>query len=225
VPLGDRPFGSAIGWNPGLPPEMLQAIGHLAVITAEAEELLHQIYWKYAGLNDKNGPIITDNMNPKRLMEDTLKFAKQIPSASKIYEDLETLYKEFEDINTKRNHCIHWVWETIESKPTRVEMGMGFPGYRTPPTYQVKRPIYRQKGIEIEPFAIGDVQLLCNDTNWLIQRFRSHALSEEELREKRREYENLPVISQLAGSTIKTYADLFWPAPWLDKPSLPESTP
>lgn len=227
MPLRDRPFGTLIGWNTGLPPQMLQAIGHLAVVTAEAEELLHQIYWRHSGLDDKSGPIVTDNINPKRLMEDTLKFVSLKPSETKLYEDLETIFKEFENINTKRNHCIHWVWETIESKP--FEMGVGMAGishigYGGLPTYQVKRPVYRQSGVKTEPFTIGEIQQLCSDTGWLIQRFRSHTLTEQELRDKRREYEDLPALEPTI-SGISSVADLFWPAPWLDKFSPPESKP
>jgi hypothetical protein len=204
---------------------MLQALGHLAVVTAQIEELLHQIYWRHAGLTDKAGPIVTDNINPKRLMEDTLKFASLNPSQCNVQQDLALIFKEFEDINTKRNHCLHWVWETVESKPAQLEIGMGLFGYRPPPAYQVKRPIYKLKGIPTQPFSAADIQQLCNDSSWLIQRFRSHTLSEYELRRRRSEYENLPVTAQPPGSEIKTFADLFWPAPWLDKPVPPDSTP
>jgi hypothetical protein len=95
VALRDRPFGSVIGWNTGLPPEMLQAPGNLAVVTAQVEELLHQIYWKHAGLSEKNGPIVRDNINPKRLMDDILKFLKMKPSEAKIYNDLQILFEDF----------------------------------------------------------------------------------------------------------------------------------
>jgi hypothetical protein len=205
---------------------MLQALGHLAVVTAQIEELLHQIYWKHAGLTEKTGPIVTDNINPKRLMEDALKFTGLDPSRSNVHEDLALIFKEFEDINTKRNHCLHWVWETVESKPTQLEMDAGLLfGYRPPPAYQVKRPIYKLKGVETQPFSTADIQQLCNDSSWLIQRFRSHTLSEGELRRRRSEYENLPVVAQPPGSEIKTFADLFWPAPWLDKSAPPNPTP
>jgi hypothetical protein len=203
---------------------MLQAIGHLAVVTAEAEELLHQIYWKHGDLDDKKGPIVTDNINPKRLMEDILKFVSLEPSNSRAHHDLKIIFREFEDINTKRNHCIHWVWETIENKADRVEIGMGLFGYRPPPTYQVKRPIYRQSGIKAEPFSLADILQLRDDTIWLNRRLRSHTLSEKELIEKRREYDSLPAIPNCPNPAIKTFADLFWPAPWLDTPSQPVIT-
>jgi hypothetical protein len=201
---------------------MLQAIGHLAVITAVAEELLHRIYWKHAGLNEETGPVVTDNINPKRLMEDIIKFVELKPSETKILADLKTIFKEFGDINTKRNHCLHWIWGVVENKPDRVEIGMGLPGYVSPRTYQVTRPIYRQSGVQIQPFDVGDVQKLCQATSWLVQRFKSHALNEGELLEKRRELEKLALHYEPPHSPFKTFADVIWPAPWLDKSSSPK---
>lgn len=207
-----------------LPPEMLNELGRLAVVTAEAEELLHRIYWRHAGLNEKNGPIVTDNINPKRLMEDVIKFLKLKPAEENVLLDLEDIFAEFEGINTKRNHCLHWIWEVIESKPERVEIGMGTFGYSPPKTYQVNRPAYRQSGVKTEPFTTADIQKLCDDASWIVQRFRSHAISEEQLRENRKELQHLE-ISAPHDSSVRTMADLFWPAPWLDKPSPPKSKP
>ena len=220
MPLRDHPVKGVIGWSTGLPPEMLQAIGHLAVVTAQAEELLHQIYWKHAGLNEKSGPIVTDNINPKRLMEDILKFARLKPEQAELCADLQTLFQEFENINTKRNHCLHWVWEVIESKP--LEMGVGRlgalrVGHGETPTYRVKRPAYRQTGVKSEPFTLSQIQQLCIDTSWLIQRFLAHTLTEEQLRKERRRLETELIPSEFRDSILMTYADLFWPAPWLDK--------
>jgi hypothetical protein len=64
--LADRP-PFIVRWETGLPPEILQGIGKLSVISSQIEQLLHQIYWKYAGLKPELGPIVTDNLNPKRL--------------------------------------------------------------------------------------------------------------------------------------------------------------
>lgn len=63
------------GYSSGLPHDLLQALGHLSVVSARLEQLLHKIYWKYAGLNEETGPIATDNLTPKRLFEDIVKFA------------------------------------------------------------------------------------------------------------------------------------------------------
>jgi hypothetical protein len=227
VTLPDRPFGTLIGWAATLPPEMLQAIGQLAVVTSEAEELLHRIYWRHAGLDEKTGPIVTDNINPKRLMEDILKLASLKSSEAKLCEDLQNIFKQFEEINTKRNHCVHWIWEVIENGPLEIgvgSIGMLGVGYGTPPTYQVKRPIYRQSGITEQPFSAADIQQLCTDTIWLIQRFRSHTLSEEELRSKRRDFDDLPPLGPTIPG-INSVADLLWPAPWLDKPAPQASKP
>jgi hypothetical protein len=40
-----------IGWETGLKPDILQAIGNVALATAEVGQLLRQIYCKHAGLD------------------------------------------------------------------------------------------------------------------------------------------------------------------------------
>ena len=84
-------------------PICCKRFGQLAVITAEIEQTLHQIYWKHAGLDQDSGPIVTDNLNPKRLSEDILKFARLDPAKANIVADLELLLSEFEALNTTRN--------------------------------------------------------------------------------------------------------------------------
>jgi hypothetical protein len=56
VALSDRPLDGILEWRSGFDPELLQAIGNLAIVTSEIEELLHKIYWKYAGLTERSGP-------------------------------------------------------------------------------------------------------------------------------------------------------------------------
>jgi hypothetical protein len=85
--LPDYP-SSTVSWDTGLKPEMLQALGNLAVVSSQAEELLHQVYWHHAGLNAKSGPIVTDNLNPKRLHEDIIKLASIDASKANIVADL-----------------------------------------------------------------------------------------------------------------------------------------
>jgi hypothetical protein len=57
--LPDYP-SMAVNWDAGLPGEMLRALAHLAVVSAQAEEMLHQIYWHHAGLDERSGPIVLD---------------------------------------------------------------------------------------------------------------------------------------------------------------------
>jgi hypothetical protein len=144
--LDDYPT-QLLGWGTGFMPNLLEAIGHLAVITAQIEETLHQIYWKHAGLNQNSGPIVTDNLNPKRLSEDILKFARLDPTKVNIVADLELLLGEFETLNTTRNQCLHWIWEKVEAEPPQEPTALGNFNYTPLPTYQVKRPAYKTKGI------------------------------------------------------------------------------
>jgi hypothetical protein len=98
VTLLDRP-PFIVRWNTGLKPEMLQALGNLAVVSAQAEELLHKIYWRHAGLNVQSGPIVTDNLNPKRLEEDITKFVGLDKTKKNILDDLTILFAEFRAVN------------------------------------------------------------------------------------------------------------------------------
>ena len=54
-------------------PAMLQAIGRVAVQAALFEQQLHVAYWRYAGLSIKAGQVITERINPKRVLEDIIK--------------------------------------------------------------------------------------------------------------------------------------------------------
>lgn len=199
-----------INWNTGLPPEMLRALGTLAVLSAGVEEMLHQIYWHHAGLDERIGPIVTDNLNPKKLEEDIKKLVQLDHSKANILADLKILFAEFRTLNTKRNHCLHWIWDnSTNDTPFSFVLDQ-------PIAYRLKRPLYRQSGELAQDFTVADVRNYCNQFAWLSQRLRSHTFSDEALRKKRDELINsLPIngVSQ---------ADLFWPAPWLDKPLPPE---
>jgi hypothetical protein len=210
VTLSDYP-PFAITWNTTLSGEMLRALGNLAVVSAQAEELLHQIYWHHTGLNEQSGPIITDNLNPKRLEEDIVKLVSLDKAKVNILADLQILFAEFRTLNTKRNQCLHWSWENSEGEES-VTMVPDKSAYR------LRRPLYKYSGVPSQDsFTVEDVKTLCRDFSWLQFRLRSHTYSDEELRQKRSEQDPAP-INGLA------VADLFWPAPWLDKPLPPETT-
>jgi hypothetical protein len=221
VSLSDRP-PYVTQWGTALQPELLQALGHLAVVTSEVEELLHKIYWKHAGLSEESGPIATDNLNPKRLSEDILKFVGLDKRKANILADLKVLLDEFTTINTKRNRCLHWIWEKVEDH--REPTGMAAIDLFAQPSvsYQVKRPIYRQSGIKTEPFSIQDIKTLCDEGTWLARRLHGHAIDEESLRNKRAEIDSYGTI---IGPHSRSFADIFWPAPWLDKPLPPDTKP
>lgn len=194
-----------INWDAALLPEMLQALGQLAVMSAGAEELLHQIYWNHAGLDERTGPIVTEILNPKRLEEDIIKFVSLDKAKAKILADLKILFAEFESLSTKRNHCLHWIWDTdLESSFAFVKGALH--------AYRLKRPVYKQKGEMTQNFSTEDVRDFCKRFGWLSQRLRSHTFSDNELRAKRAE---LASTAPICGISL---ADLFWPAPWIDKP-------
>lgn len=214
-------------WDTGLEPELLQAIGTLAVVSAKAEETLHKIYWKYTGLDERSGPIVTDNLNPKRLEEDIKKLVGLDASKANVLADLKILFTEFEILNTKRNHCIHWIWEISEplgdEKRSVVVVTRNEPEPPNPlRQIKVKRPAYRQSGILSQEFRTEDVEEMCREFSWLHTRLKSHSVTEDELRQKRREIETSAAAKAAPGAS---YSDLFWPAPWLDKPLPPDLMP
>jgi hypothetical protein len=222
--LPDRP-PSVVRWDIGLEPKLLLALGNLAVISARVEETLHKIYWKYAGLDIRTGPIVTDNLNPKRLEEDILKFVRLDTTKQKILEDLTKLFKEFEDLNTARNRCLHWIWEISEpseylgEQPRSVveRNSIPHPERKT----QLRRPTYKQSGESPTKYTADDVETLYDRLCWLSSRLGSHAVSEEELRRRRQDLESAKSGPKAGISN----ADLFWPAPWLDTPLQQGSTP
>jgi hypothetical protein len=200
--LPDYPRGT-INWDTGLAPDMLRALGNLAVAAAQVEELLHQVYWHYAGLTVETGPIVTDNLNPKRLQEDIIKFASLEKSKANRVADLKVLFAELETLNTARNRCLHWTWRAATISPVEMPLAGRV-------SYELTRPLYKQSGPPGQSFSIEDIKKFCNDLSWLAYRLRSHSGSDDILRQKR---------AEIAGMTALApdieLADLFWPAPWL----------
>jgi hypothetical protein len=209
VTLPDYP-PFAVDWNTGLTEAMLRALGKLAVVSAQAEELLHQIYWHHAKLDERSGPIVTDNLNPKRLEEDIVRLVSLDKTKGNILADLKVLFSEFRALNTKRNQCLHWGWEVSEKE--------GIGGHISEPdtSYRLRRPIYKHSGVPSQNLIVEDVKTFCKNFSWLQYRLRSHTFSDDELMRKRNEVSNDPPINGMA------VADLVWPAPWLDQPLSPE---
>ncbi|HUZ31081.1 MAG TPA: hypothetical protein VMV19_03080 [Xanthobacteraceae bacterium] len=142
-----------------------------------------------------------------------------------IQNDLTILFTEMNSIVTKRNHCLHWIWEKVEHETELTGLAsIDLFAPRSKPTFQVKRPAYRQSGILSESFSAEQIKILCDDASWLSRRLASHTLDETALREQREELNQTGAIIA-SSENVRTFADLFWPAPWLDKPLRPESTP
>jgi hypothetical protein len=90
----------------------------------------------------------------------------------------------------------------------------------------VKRPAYKQKGIDVKAYTVEEVEVLCNACSWVSRRLHSHAMEESELRRLRQELDGTTTILSLdANAPTRTLSDTFWPAPWLDKPLPPEKKP
>jgi hypothetical protein len=207
--LPDRPIG-IVRWNIGLSPELLQAIGKVAVVSANVEQLLHLIYWMHCGLTDKTGPIATGDENPSRLTEDIVKLTKLDALKENILADLQTLFVEYRALVKRRNQCIHWIW-SIQGQTPELE--------KTPP-YKVIRPIYKIGGETEAEFDVKSIEQLYDDYAWLEVRLTSHAMPEAQLRKRRSEIDSMGVMHKGdgAGATPIRFSDMFVPAPWLDKP-------
>lgn len=216
--LPDRP-PFLVGWRTGLPDELLKALGHLSVISAQIEDSLHRIYWKYAGLTLQSGPIVTDNLNPKRLGEDILKFLAIDGSKISILADLEILMTELEGLNQRRNQCIHWMWSIVGQE--RPEFTDPMQASIPPPPYKLIQPVYKQKIRPSVDLRVEDVEELVNECSWLSQRLRSHAMEESDLRRQRAEVDGMGAFTAPALSL----SDVLFPAPWLGKPAQPDPTP
>jgi hypothetical protein len=110
VTIVDRP-ADVVPWETSeLSPELLQAIGQLAVSSAEFEDTCHHLYWKYARLNAISDPIITESLSPGRLSEDIVKFARNIERNKRRTEDIRNIFILFKKVAEERNSCIHWLW-------------------------------------------------------------------------------------------------------------------
>lgn len=221
--LADRPpFISH--WATGIKPEVLQSLGHLAIVSAQIEEEMHKIYWRHAGLDECSGPIVTDILNPKRLAEDIIKLVRLDPRKQRVLADLEVLFKEFEDLNERRNQCLHWIWSVAGQEVSKGGPMISETQPAPPLAYKLMKPKYRQKGKpHIEYDAKALVQL-CDDCSWLLRRLTAHALPEDDLLRNRAELDNTGAIGNYLGRHWP-FSDVFFPAPWLDKPASPESTP
>jgi hypothetical protein len=56
-------------------PGVLQEIGRVAVEAALLEQKIHMVYWRYAGVGEAMGQVITETARPSRLFEGILKLA------------------------------------------------------------------------------------------------------------------------------------------------------
>jgi hypothetical protein len=140
----------------------LEALGTVTVAASGVEEMLHTLYWKLAGVGDKQGAILTREMKPNRLADDIIKLAGLAKLNAKQIDDLKDIFAHHKSLSGRRNEYIHWIW--IDSNKDR---------------HKIRSPAYR--GEEERVVSTEEVNALAADLSWLQSRLDSHCVSQEEL--------------------------------------------
>lgn len=175
-----------------LPSEgVIAEIGRLAIVSASIEDIMHQIFWKHAGVSAPVGATITGDARATRLGEDIVKIAKAANVDAAIVEDLSDIFTEHRALVQERNKFLHWIWSwNTETGEDRIDP----PGYKS---HLAGRYVTAQ-----------EVQKIGDDLVWIEARLAAHSLSEEELKESKKQF-------GLAGAFDA-------PTPWLEKLPLPK---
>lgn len=151
-----------------LPPkDMLAEIGRMAVVSAGIEDILHNIYWKFARLDAVIGATITEDARPNRLAEDIIKIAKAAKVSAAQVEDLTDIFSEYRPLARKRNQCIHWIWGTPQGDNHKV----------VPPSYK--------RDAREETISLSEATELADDLTWIETRLEAHQMSREEIHRER----------------------------------------
>jgi hypothetical protein len=170
---------------------MLAAIGRAVVISASIEDILHALHWKYAGLNEAVGPVITGDARATRLTEDILRIAKAAKRPAAVIEDLSDIFTELKLLITTRNQCIHWLWERPDGRRK----------------HTVAPPIYKT-GHQPAAFTVSQIEILGDALVWIEARLSAHELNEAGLQAEKAKHS--PEL-----------AEIFVPTPWLNKHPAP----
>jgi hypothetical protein len=150
-----------------LSPDFLQAIGRLAVASAEFEDTLHYIYWRYARLNAATGPVITEHISPWRLSDDIIRLAVHAERNKRRVEDLRDILSSYKRVALERNSCIHWLWALMGSE-----------------TAWAVRPAYKGPG-EGKIVSVAQLNDLAADMAWLQVRLRTHLYTDKWIKQKK----------------------------------------
>lgn len=149
---------------------MLTAIGRAVVISASIEDILHGIHWKYAGLSQKVGPVITGDARATRLTEDIMRIVRAAKVRYEIIDDLHDIFEELKLLITKRNKCIHWLWEKPKGRRHKI----------SPPIYKV--------GHSEAVFSVKEIEALGDALVWIEARLSAHEMSDDDLRKERERF-------------------------------------
>ena len=169
--------------------QMLQAIGSVAVHAAVAEQMVHVAYWRYAGLDNKVGQVITENMRPKRVLEDLIKIVTLLKSGAGRIADIKDIAHTYGNLAQQRNEIIHWIWDSNEDDTVHKVIPPGYMSGKSPRHHS--KP-YTEKQIK----AIGD------GLRTIARRLQSHLIKDQDI---------------LALRAVSRPGYVL--APWLDKPS------
>lgn len=149
----------------------MEEIGRIAIISASIEDLLHVLYWKFAGLTEPVGAVITGDARATRLSEDIIRVAKAADIDQSIVDDLKDIFAEFVGSTRERNEFVHWIWSwNTETHEDRID----------PPGYKRSR--------EGRYVKTSDVSRVADDLVWIEHRIAAHLMSDEELKESKRKF-------------------------------------
>ena len=155
----------------GLPSAaMLAAIGRTVVVSASIEDFLHSLHWKFAGLNDVVGQVITGDARPTRLADDIIRVARAANVDEKILEDLSDIFAEYKSLAAIRNQCIHWIWEDLGGA-----------------NHKISPPVYKA-GHKPRTFSVQEIESLADDLIWIETRLSVHEMNEADIRKEREKY-------------------------------------
>jgi hypothetical protein len=146
--------------------EIMLEIGRIAIVTASIEDVLHSLHWKFSGLTDSVGAVITADARASRLTEDIIRIAKAAEIDQAIIDDLKDIFSEYSSLTIERNKFVHWIWSwNTQTRQDRIDP----PGYK--PTHQ---------GKYVTP---QDVATVADDLVWIEHRLHAHCMTERALKE------------------------------------------
>lgn len=151
--------------------EIMLEIGRIAIISASIEDLLHSLYWRFAGLTDSVGPVITGDARANRLTEDVVRIAKAAKTDQAIIDDLKDLFSEYALLAMERNKFVHWIWSwNTKTHQDRIDP----PGYK--PTHQGRY------------VTTDEVTAVADDLVWIEHRLQAHLMTKDELKKSLANY-------------------------------------
>ena len=148
-----------------LPREAIMAeIGRIAIVSASIEDLLHSLYWKFAGLSEPVGSVVTGDARASRLSEDIIRVAKAAKIDQIIVDDLRDIFSDFIKLARERNEFVHWIWSwNTETAEDRIDP----PGYKS--------------GREGRYVKTEDVSRVADELVWIEHRVAAHLMTKNEL--------------------------------------------